>query len=67
LEELLQETLNEESQELKNSILEKESVKNNQRKLDKENNIRYKCGRCNKDYARKDTLSKHVKNCGQVE
>jgi hypothetical protein len=33
------------------------------RKLDRENNIRYQCGRCGTDYTRKDVLIKHQKNC----
>ena len=36
---------------------------NNKRKLDRENNIRYRCGRCGADYSRKDVLIKHQKNC----
>ena len=37
--------------------------KKSRRELDKERNIRYKCGNCGKDYARKDVLSTHQKNC----
>lgn len=37
--------------------------KKSRRELDKERNIRYKCGNCVKDYARKDVLSTHQKNC----
>jgi len=36
---------------------------NDKRKLDRENNIRYRCGRCGSDYSRKDVLIKHQKNC----
>lgn len=36
---------------------------NDRRKLDRENNIRYTCGRCGADYSRKDVLMKHQKNC----
>ena len=38
-------------------------INNGRRKEDKEKNIRYKCGNCDKDYARKDTLAKHQKTC----
>lgn len=38
-------------------------ITNDKRKEDKEAKIRYKCGNCDKDYARKDTLTKHQKNC----
>lgn len=44
----------------------KECVKNNsnnKRTIDKENNIRYKCGRCGFDYSRKDVLIRHQKTC----
>lgn len=40
-------------------------INNKARLADKNDNIRYKCGNCEKDYARKDTLSKHVKNCSE--
>lgn len=36
---------------------------NAKRKLDRENNIRYQCGRCGSTYARKDTLAKHQSAC----
>jgi len=36
---------------------------NKVRTADKESGVRYKCGNCEKDYARKDTLTKHLKNC----
>jgi hypothetical protein len=38
-------------------------ITNDKRKEDKEAKIRYKCGNCDKDYARKDTLTKHQKTC----
>jgi hypothetical protein len=38
-------------------------ITNDKRNADKENKIRYKCGKCGKDYSRKDTLTKHQKNC----
>lgn len=37
-------------------------INNEKRKEDRENKIRYKCKNCPKDYARKDSLLKHV--CG---
>ena len=37
--------------------------KKSKRDLDKERNIRYKCGNCGKDYARKDVLTNHQKKC----
>lgn len=40
---------------------------NSKRELDKENNIRYKCGRCGNDYSRKDVLIKHQKTCMRIE
>ena len=36
---------------------------NQKRKLDKENNIRYQCGKCGRNYARRDTLVRHQKSC----
>jgi hypothetical protein len=39
------------------------NINNEKRKKDKDANVRYKCGKCNKDYARKDTLTKHQKTC----
>jgi len=39
---------------------------NTKRKLDRENQIRYQCGRCSSTYARKDTLTKHQRQCVQV-
>ena len=36
---------------------------NKERVADKEAGIRYKCSNCEKDYARKDILTKHLKNC----
>jgi phage anti-repressor protein len=38
-------------------------VKSRARKMEKDNNVRYKCGCCNKEYSRKDTLSRHIKIC----
>jgi hypothetical protein len=38
-------------------------ITNKARLRDKNENIRFKCGKCNKDYARKDTLLKHTKTC----
>jgi hypothetical protein len=38
-------------------------ITNKARLNDKNNNIRYKCANCDKDYARKDTLLKHTKTC----
>ena len=29
----------------------------------KDSNIKYKCGNCEKEYSRKDTLNNHIKNC----
>ena len=37
------------------------SITNKTRTTDKESGIRYKCNNCDKDYARKDSLLKHVK------
>jgi len=37
------------------------NITNKSRNLDKDAGIRYKCGNCDKDYARKDSLVKHVK------
>jgi prophage antirepressor-like protein len=45
-----------------NSCLQcSQKITNKARLEDK--NVRYKCGNCDKDYARKDTLTKHQKNC----
>ena len=38
-------------------------ITNKARLRDKNENIRFKCGKCDKDYARKDTLLKHTKTC----
>ena len=45
------------------------SITNNSRNVDKDTGIRYKCNKCNKDYARKDSLLKHVKTdvCSKKE
>ena len=45
------------------------SITNNSRNVDKDTGIRYKCYKCNKDYARKDSLLKHVKTdvCSKKE
>ena len=40
-----------------------QEITNKARKTDKEKGIRYKCKNCDKDYARKDVLIKHVKSC----
>jgi hypothetical protein len=37
------------------------------RQIDKDNNIRYQCENCDKSYSRKDTYSKHKKNCQKVD
>jgi len=36
---------------------------NNKRRIDRENNIRYTCGRCGSNYSRKDVLVKHQRLC----
>jgi hypothetical protein len=40
-------------------------ITNKARLRDKNENIRFKCGKCDKDYARKDTLLKHTKTCNE--
>ena len=40
-----------------------QSNNNDKRRTDRENNIRYTCGRCGSDYSRRDVLIKHQKNC----
>jgi hypothetical protein len=44
-----------------------QEITNKARLRDKNDNIRYKCGNCDKDYARKDSLLKHSKLCGKKE
>ena len=36
---------------------------NSKRKINKENNVSYKCEKCNKIYSRKDTFNRHNKVC----
>lgn len=40
-----------------------QSNSNDKRRTDRDNNIRYACGRCGSDYSRRDVLVKHQKNC----
>jgi transcription elongation factor Elf1 len=42
-------------------------ITNKARLRDKNDNVRFKCGNCDKDYARKDSLLKHSKICGRKE
>jgi phage anti-repressor protein len=37
------------------------------RQIVKDAGVRYKCGKCSADYARIDTLNKHIKNCNGKE
>ena len=47
-----------------NNCLEcSKEITNKARLRDKNENIRYKCGKCDKDYSRKDTLLKHTRTC----
>ena len=47
-----------------NNCLEcSQNILNKARQENKDKNVRYKCGTCDKDYARKDTLQKHINNC----
>ena len=36
---------------------------NSKREIDKHNNIKYNCDKCDKTYSRKDTFNRHKKVC----
>jgi hypothetical protein len=39
------------------------TINNEKRKNDREKGVLYKCGKCHKEYTRKDVLAKHLKDC----
>ena len=43
--------------------MKKYSKSSTERRMDIENQIKYTCGFCKTEYSRKDTLTRHLKNC----
>jgi hypothetical protein len=39
---------------------------NEQRRKNKEANVRFRCGKCDREYSRMDALTVHQKSCGEI-